>query len=109
MSNEKYHEVLLGFGHDFLQYAEQIAIDVKNLRLNHFPQFGIHISKIHIVDHDIEDSDGKFDLLKKNEYVIYIHGEEKVRKSCEPEKYDNIIDALKLSIEENYQKLISTV
>ena len=96
------NEILLGVGHDFIPCAEQIISQIKDLRLCYFPDIGIHVPVIHVVDHDIEDENGSFALLKKNEYVIYFYGAEKIRASCEPENYHEIVDMLKSKLHEDF-------
>lgn len=81
----KDEEIILGVGHDFLNFAEDIISKVKQMRKEINSITGREFLRVHILDHDC-DSEGNIVWLKSNEVIIRFKGLEKVRF-----KYDDKI------------------
>lgn len=77
-------EIILGVGHGYLNYAEDIISAVKHMRSDINSSIGRDFPRVHILDHDL-DSEGKTVWLKQTEYIIRIKGVEKARN-----QYDEI-------------------
>lgn len=92
--------ILLGFGHGFLKIAEQIVRAAKEMRKEIHAEHNIDFPRIHIVDHDL-DAENNNVPLPENEFIIRIHGDEKVRCQCEEIRADQLIAELKKVILEN--------
>lgn len=100
----KHDPILLGFGHGYLSIAENIVLEVKQMRKEIQSIHGLDFPIVHIVDHDY-DSEGKNVRLKENEFIIKIHGVGKVRWQCDKIQSNHMIRELKKVILENITQL----
>ncbi len=86
--------ILVGFGHGYLNIAERIVSEAKQLRREINSTHGLDFPRIHIIDHDY-DSERNNVQLEENEFVIKVYGAEKVRCQCDEMQSNKIIKELK--------------